>query len=234
MAGRISYTGGIVRNGLVLYLDAAKRDSYPKTGTIWTDISGNGNNGTLANGPTYNSVNGGTIVFDGTNDNIQLGNVSNIFSSQSQITVNSWIKTNVVGSYRKIITNSTAGGGGANITGMYLSLGPIADGAVYFGILTNTGANYATYKTAYLSTTRYYNVCGTWDGTTIKLYLDGALVASQSHTGTISNTGILRISGYDNNNETFNGNIPVVNLYNRALSAIEILQNYNALKNRYI
>ena len=54
MAGRISYLGGIVRNGLVLDLDAAKLDSYPKFGTTWRDITFNQNNGTLVNGPTFN------------------------------------------------------------------------------------------------------------------------------------------------------------------------------------
>ena len=70
MAGRIAYYGNIVKDGLVLDLDAAKKDSYPGTGTAWNDISGNRNNGTLTNGPTFNSSNGGSIVFDGTNDYI--------------------------------------------------------------------------------------------------------------------------------------------------------------------
>ena len=58
----------IVTSGLVLALDAADRNSYPGSGTTWTDLSGNANNGTLTNGPTFNSANGGSIVFDGTND----------------------------------------------------------------------------------------------------------------------------------------------------------------------
>ena len=62
MAGRIAYYGGIVTNGLVLDLDAAKKDSYPGTGTSWRNIAGNSNNGTLTNGPTFNSNNGGSIA----------------------------------------------------------------------------------------------------------------------------------------------------------------------------
>ena len=64
--------GKIVTNGLVLSLDAADRNSYPGTGTTWRDMSGNGNNGTLTDGPTFNSNNGGSIVFDGTNDYVAL------------------------------------------------------------------------------------------------------------------------------------------------------------------
>ena len=60
----------IVRSGLVLHLDAARPASYPGSGTTWTDLSGQGNNGTLTNGPTYSSANGGSIVLDGTNDDV--------------------------------------------------------------------------------------------------------------------------------------------------------------------
>jgi len=77
MAGRISYLGGIVRNGLVLDLDAAKLDSYPKFGTTWRDITFNQNNGTLVNGPTFNSGNGGSIVFDGVDDYITIPTITN-------------------------------------------------------------------------------------------------------------------------------------------------------------
>ena len=58
----------IVSNGLVLALDAADKNSYPGSGITWRDVSGNNNNGTLTNGPTFDSSNGGSIVFDGTND----------------------------------------------------------------------------------------------------------------------------------------------------------------------
>ena len=64
----VAYNPNIVTDGLVLCLDAANKRSYPGTGTTWTDRSANGNNGTLTNGPTFDSANGGSIVFDGTND----------------------------------------------------------------------------------------------------------------------------------------------------------------------
>lgn len=89
MAGRISYYGGIVTNGLVLALDAAKKDSYPGSGTVWRDISGNGNNGTLTNGPTFNSGNGGSIVFDGVDDYVEYGLITQM-SNLINITVSYW------------------------------------------------------------------------------------------------------------------------------------------------
>ena len=81
----LAHSPSIVTNGLVLALDAANRKSYPGTGTTWTDISGNGNSGTLVNGPTYSSANGGSIVFDGTNDYVVTSTITNYKS------LNMWV-----------------------------------------------------------------------------------------------------------------------------------------------
>ena len=83
----MSYQTGprIVTNGLVFCVDAADTNSYPGSGTTWFDLSGNGNNGTLNNGPTFNSANRGSIVFDGTNDWISVTRNSSL-SPTSEIT----------------------------------------------------------------------------------------------------------------------------------------------------
>lgn len=222
----------IATNGLVLYLDAANPKSYPGTGTTWFDLSTRAINGTLTNGPTYSPANGGSIVFDGTNDNIQLGNASNfIGASQSSITLNAWVTTNVVGAYKKIFYTGTATQGAAGIAGVYFSLGPGAD-ATYIGIITNVAEKGVVTSTS-LSTIAWSNVCGTYDGSNIRLYINGVLVGTTAQTGNIKNTGIARISGYDNNAETWNGNIAQFSIYNRALSASEIAQNFNATRSRF-
>ena len=88
MAGRIAYYGGIVTNGLVLDLDAAKRDSYPGSGTTWNDISGNVNKGTLTNGPTFDTGSGGSLVFDGVDDYVEINlDVTSINSSKTFISL---------------------------------------------------------------------------------------------------------------------------------------------------
>ena len=84
-----NYSPKISTDGLVLCLDAANTKSYPGSGTVWSDLSRGGNNGTLTNGPTFNSGNGGSIVFDGVNDYVDCG-VSNI-SLPINITLISWI-----------------------------------------------------------------------------------------------------------------------------------------------
>jgi hypothetical protein len=195
---------------------------------LWYDLSGNGYNGTLTNGPTSNVSNKGNILFDGSDDNIQLGNAST-FLPTSGITINSWAKTNVTGVYKKLFVTVTSGL--STITGIYFSLGPSPDN-IYLGVITNNGNQYAT-STTNPSTSLFSNFCGTYDGANIKLYLNGALIATKAQTGTIVNTGIGRISGYDSNTEVWNGNIATFSIYNRALSAAEISQNYEATRTKF-
>jgi hypothetical protein len=218
----------VVTDGLIMYLDAANRTSYPRTGTTWFDLTTNGYNGTLTNGPTFSGNKLGTFIFDGTDDNVQLGNAST-FLPTSAITINCWAKTNVVQVYKKIFVTVTAGT--QSVTGIYFSLGPAPDN-IYLGIITNNGGQYAGVNTD-PSTTSFTNFCGTYDGANIRLYLNGTLLATQSQTGTIINTGIGRISGYDNGGEIWDGNISTFSIYNRALTATEILRNYNATKTRF-
>jgi len=221
----MNYGPKIVTNGLVLALDAADKKSYPGSGTNWTDLSGNNNTGVLTNGPIFNSANGGSIVFDGTDDNVQLGNASN-FISANGVTVNCWVKTNVIEAYKKIFVTVTAGT--QSITGVYFSLGP-SPYNYYFGI---NGVQ-AAISTTNLSTSQYNNICGTYDKSNIKLYLNGVLLATAAYTTSVSTSGIGRISGYDNGGEIWDGNVASVMVYNRGLTAAEVLQNYNAQRGRF-
>ena len=84
----------IIEDGLVLCLDAASKRSYPGTGTVWTDLKG-GNNGTLTNGPTFDAGNGGSIVFDGSNDQV-IGTNSELLSfgdgsNDSPFSLSCWV-----------------------------------------------------------------------------------------------------------------------------------------------
>jgi hypothetical protein len=220
----------IVTDGLILNLDAGNPYSYlsGSSGTTWTNTVAVSSSisGSLENGASYSN---GAMVFDGTNDTVRVGNASNIITNPSAITVESWVKTNVVGFYKKIIITSPSGSQG--VRGFYLSLGPAPD-RLYFGVKTNLGEVYPSYGSN-ISTTQYSHIIGTYDSSLVKLYLNGNLVASQSLSGNIDTTGICKISGYDNNNETWNGNISNIKIYNRALTQAEITQNFNALRGRY-
>jgi hypothetical protein len=224
MAGRISYLGGIVTQGLVLDLDAAKRDSYVGTGVAWNDISGNQNNGTLINGPTFNSANGGSIVFDGSNDYASISDSSTL-RGFTGITLSAWVnkKTKDI----KIFGKWTGGAGPNNyilreVTGtlqFYINTTSFVGGNI--GINPATGWNLYT---------------ATWDGSTMKAYLNSTVSSTTySQTGTIPNTGPNLIIGaeYDISLNS-DASIAQTLIYNRALSATEILQNYNATKTRYL
>lgn len=215
----------IVTSGLVLALDAADKNSYRGSGTSWKDLSGNNYTGTLTNSPTFSNANRGVIVFDGTDDNVQLGTASN-FISANGTTISCWVKTRVVQVYKKIFVTVTAGT--QTITGVYLSIGP-SPYNYYFGINGVQGA----ISTSDLSTNQYNYLCGTYDKSNIKLYLNGTLLVSSVYTTAINTGGIGRISGYDSGSEIWDGNVASFSIYNRALSTVEILQNYNATKTRF-
>jgi hypothetical protein len=85
----------IVTDGLVLALDAANSLSYPGSGTTWTDLSGKGNNGTLVNGPTFDQANGGSIVFDGTDDYVNLPD--GLLSGTGDFTIIQWVQCDGAG-----------------------------------------------------------------------------------------------------------------------------------------
>ena len=95
-----------ITNGLVLYLDAANKKSYPGSGATWTDLSGNSNTGTLTNGPTFSAANMGSILFDGTNDYVDCGNNSSLQITQG--TISAWVKSTTNDStFRGIIVKAT-------------------------------------------------------------------------------------------------------------------------------
>ena len=106
----LSHSPSLVLSGLTLCLDAANTKSYVGSGTTWTDLSGNSNTGTLTNGPTYSSANGGSIVFDGTNDyaTISFNSVFNVTSNPFTVIV--WNKKNTSSNgYNGLITADAAG-----------------------------------------------------------------------------------------------------------------------------
>jgi hypothetical protein len=235
MAGRIAYYGGIVTNGLVLDLDAAKRDSYPGFGTTWNDISGNRNNGTLTNGPTFNSGNGGSIVFDGVND--YSGSPS--INTGQNITVSAWIYPTILGTTRRaVVANSYDFASSRN--GWNLSTaGADTNNTFFFSVGQDNAYRVAAANTLSPNTWAYILVICANGGGNIVLYKNGVAISSYVaqllSSGTMTYTANQLNIGYRYSNQTdpYTGNIANVQIYNRVLSDTEILQNYNATKGRY-
>jgi hypothetical protein len=221
----------IVSNGLVLNLDAAQKRSYPGSGTTWTDLSGNANNGTLTNGPTFDSANGGSISFDGTNDF-----VSNASRSVTAFpfTINVFAKTsNTSSTFRDFFSITNTSNDQEFINIQLTSTQKLA-----FAVRT---VNFTQQNTA--TTLDSYND-GLWHMFTgvavtygnLSIYVDGVFEASSTTTNySFPNTNTQTISGLRRTTTSnyFPGNISSIQVYNRALSATEILQNYNAVKSRF-
>jgi hypothetical protein len=231
--------GNIITNGLTYYVDAGYNGSYPTTGTTWYDISGNGYIGTLTNGPTFNSANGGGITFDGTDDFISgptLPTNSLLSFSNGNFTLEHWIKitgyepgtyfglTNMIMAkgpastynYATQVTNSTT------LTFIHRNN---SESLIFLNFTVPTLTNNITQIVFSITLTQ------------VSLYLNGVLSETKNLTGnpiTPYTNDILLIGGhYATNNTNFIGDMYLHRIYNRPLNGNEILQNFNAQKSRF-
>ena len=234
MATNYNYFGNLVTSGLVLDLDAAKVASYPGTGTTWFDISGNNLTGSLVNGPTFTGIGKqAAIVFDGVDDYVLINNFSQLPVSSSSRTINIWFNSNTTtwqGNVNNLFFYGTPGTTGASF-GIDFSTYPVME------IYTWGGPGKDLLFSSSFAQTGWANITVTYDGSTsIKIYENG----TNTQTLTLSspcNTGNTNVwIGSINPSYQpwyFDGKISSTQMYNRALSAAEVLQNFNALRGRY-
>ena len=217
----VGYNPRIVTDGIVLALDAGNTKSYPGSGTTWTDLSGNNNTGTLTNGPTFDSANGGSIVFDGSNDEIICTNNASVQITVG--TISAWINANNGNtSVHGIIAKQSAWGlfvWGNTLRTYDWGNAAIRDTGITVG---NSTWNYVAMS--------FTETIGTPSNNAI-IYLNGTAVLTttikhSNHSETVQ-------VGEANNSQHFGGKIAQASVYNRVLTAAEVLQNYNALKGRY-
>ncbi len=205
----------IVKEGLVLDIDAAVLRSYSGTGLTANGLVG-GIGGTLVNGTGFGTTNNGYFIFDGSNDYINAGNDTSIQVSSG--TVSAWTRS------------SSPGGGFRGIVAKQFAYGMFYNDSVYVAYdwqapaTRTTGLNIAdgTWK----------NVVLTFSGGAGNLYLNGASVSNFTYNIS-NNLSNLFIGAEANANQYAACNISQVLIYNRVLSNQEILQNYNAMKRRY-
>ncbi len=234
----------ISESGLVLCLDAADKNSYPGTGTTWTDLSGNNYNGTLTNGPTFNNSNGGSIVFDGVNDIITVPNNSVMLNAlNNQFTMCFYIKNtspaadNIINYsifYKAdpaVFTKNSVwfykNRTGGVYTYLWIGPDPSATTKAFFNfpaeIANGSGDQIVHQYVISHDATKFY---GYKDGL---LYTSGNLTAANN----ITNTSNFYIGSSNISTSPFLGNFYAVQFYNRTLTASEVLQNYNATKSRF-
>jgi len=224
------YGPTIVTDGLVLCLDAADKVSYPGSGTTWTDLSGNGNNGTLTNGPTFDSGNGGSIVFDGGDDYVNCGDpgASNIGTNGS---VCVWVNPSDLVDDRYIWSKNATGGGTTYVTARLASSGKVA-----YALYGSWGWSSTIYTSSVLVVGTWTHLAFTWETNKISLYRDGSLQNTTSPSGTWGGGGTNSLwfgSSESNQPGDWNGKIAISRVYDRALSAKEVSQNFNAQRSRF-
>ena len=223
----------IVDSGLVLALDAADRNSYPGSGTTWTDLSGRGNTGTLTNGPTYSSANGGSFVFDGVDDYVDIGSLGSQFTN---FTVEIWFKSDSVTNYRNPIDCNWL-----IENGSYSNLGPRLEqnSSGNLNWIVGSGSDVYSFVTLVpsgLSSTPYHHAVITkTSSTNFNGYYNGNYTSSLSFSGWAGSMLSVSVGrGFSASGERwFIGKIPSVKIYNRALSATEIQQNFNSVRSRF-
>jgi hypothetical protein len=228
----LEYTSKIVTDGLVLSLNAADNNSYPRSGTAWSDLSGNGNNGTFTNGPTFNSSNGGSVVFDGSNDYVQVTSpFGDIDWSTRAWSFSAWMKLDTQGN-RCLVNLNSANSSHYIVTNVFYDNNR---SYWYFiknstGVQTNftqTTGNFPANEIFYFTMT--YNGNGLFDGN-INFYKNSTLLTTTGGGGAgLANQSGLQIGG----NYWLDGNVYNFNMWNRILTSSEILQNYNAQKSRF-
>lgn len=216
----ISYYPSINLSGLILLADSANKNSYSGSGTTWNDLSGLGNNGTLVNGPIFDTnTNKGIFTFDGTNDYVNFGNSSVL--QQSAGTLSAWTKASSPGAgFRGIIAKQGA-------YGLFYTDSVLVAYDWATGSTRSTGVNISdnTWKNVVLT---YQS--GVTNGT--RIYINGVSVLTT--TITIQSQAANLFGGAEANAAQYAScQISLFNMYNRALSAAEVANNYNAMRGRY-
>lgn len=207
-------------SSLVLYLDAANYRSYSGSGTTWNDLSLSNNTSSLVNGPSYSSSNNGYISFDGANDYISVNSNANILS-KTEYTKIAYFYVTTFSTANNIISGGVSG---QHAFWLFVS------NKLYAGHngawSTVTGTTTLSLNTWYFGATTYSSTTG-W-----KLYLNGVEDGSSVDTTTFTGNQEILVGAYGAGNY-FTGRIGLVQVYNRALTASEILKNYNSTKKRY-
>jgi hypothetical protein len=220
----------IVENGLVLCLDAANKFSYPGTGTTWTDLSGNSNNFSLINGPTFSNTNLGNIVFDGTDDYLLISSL--VWDYNVNFTMQFWFNTNSLGGangYGLFFNGST----GANTNRVQIA--GDSNGSIYLNTVGSSVGDDFVSAAGLVTVGKWFNFAAVRNSGVITTYLNGTSVASGNVNYSVSQQSNLYVGFVRSSGALWylNGRMSSILINNRVLTASEILQNYNATKSRF-
>ena len=219
----LAHSPRMVTDGLVLALDAGNTKSYPGSGTTWKDLSGNSNNGTLTNGPTYSSADGGYLNFDGTNDYVDVSGSISV----SAATFLAWVRLD---------------GDQSHFTGVIFSRSP-ASGMNFYSTSEQIAYHWNNASNTYnwqsgliVPTQEWCMISVNVNSSSATAYLCRSSGIT-SATNTVSHSSItldaINVGRDSSSGRDLDGRMSVAMIYNRALTAAEVAQNYNALKGRF-
>ena len=250
----LNHSPRISTDGLVLCLDAANPKSYSGTGNTWFDLSGNNEHFTLYNSPTFSSGSTGELLFSGSNDYARIRNSSSIDLLSSNGTVEVWFRTissDLGGTYARLISFANETNTGSDTTS---TQGGNNDFSDYFCLVKNNNAQslavwYKSNPSAFgpatlVNTNNYFNAVISWSTSgasmTFNFYLNGTNTNTSTVTqsGYSTNASTITIgqncaAALTNPSENSSCAFSSLKLYSRALTQLEITQNFNALRGRY-
>ena len=240
-----SYGASIVTDNLVLMLDAANPRSYPGSGTAWKDLSGNGNTGTLVGTPTYLYYSGGLLSFSGA---AQYVTTPLVQTSVTAYTISVWFNTNSATQNMTMVGDRGSGAGVSVVVGIGGALGYGGSSGNLFVCVNSDYYILPIYTPAAYNDAKWHNVVGVFNqpsGTitysSLKLYVDGQLATTTNGTslgaGSSPITGlggtIIGISPAPYPGIYYTGLMSAVLIYNAALTAAQVAQNFEAYRGRY-
>ena len=219
----------IVTNGLILNLDCSQKNSYPGSGTIWYDLSGNGDDGVLSNGSTFNSANGGSIVFDGVDDYVLTPSLLDASLNPNEsvfVWFNPTAAGQIVSELGQAVINSTW-----HDSNIEVNSSGIFSFSVWHNGLTNKVVSSAK------SFNNWYHLGFTYSGTTFTAYINGSSIGTTTLIRQAPSSLHYGLCSIDSTNMGTNaygsGKMGNFMFYNRALTATEVTQNFNAQKSKF-
>jgi uncharacterized repeat protein (TIGR02543 family) len=215
----------IVQGDLRLHLDAGNPNSYSGTGTRWTDLSGNGKNGTWQQSPTFTTVSGGSIAMGSTSSQYMR---SAVLGATTVVTAEIWVKFNAIPTNNSCLLSDEYSASGINYSICFRN-----DQKLYGGYW-RSNVWYTTSATSIPETNKWYHFAFTISlaGSTYTsiLYQNGVIVGSPT-TSSIApasgNTGFVLGTNWVGNTAVVNGDVAIVRVYSKALTSLEVQQNYN-------
>jgi hypothetical protein len=216
----------LVQDKLVLSLDSVDKNSYPGSGTTWSDLSVKGNDGTLTNGPALSD---GHMNFDGSNDYVNCGTDSSLNVGTGDFTFEAWARCddNEGGSYPGIIGRHT---NNSNYMHLHYNTANNFDGGFFVRETGETDAE--SLSTNNLNDGEWHHLVGVKSASTCRIYVDGSKEGEDTN-GSASpsfTTETFRLSSFY---ASMSGSIDIARVYNKALSDEEVSQNFNAQRTRF-